>query len=171
MAERRSLEGVFSLPPRARADQTPATEPAPVSGTTRPQMEARTPRRLRSADKPTAKPSRDLAATSFYVPADRVAAPWRARARQSGQTLAEVLVAATQAIGLEQVAQALQKPRWETAGGGMPSWNAPAVDENLVNVQVRLGAVQLQWLDDQVQATGATSRSHLVATLLSIHLN
>jgi len=185
MARHRDLSQIFNaLPPREKTDPpkpTPAatssSEPAPPVDEVQAPRAASKPktpsRKLHSVPagekpKPAAKPLRETAPTSLYLPAEQ-AARWRARARETGQTLAQVLAAATQAVTTEQVSKALDRPGWDRDTGGMPVWQEPAKTQPSINVQVRLAALQLQWLDQQVAATGANSRSELVAALLTLH--
>jgi len=186
MAGHRDLSQIFNaLPPREKTDPpkpAPAaassSEPAPPVDEVQAPRAASKPktssRKLHSVPagektKPAAKPLRETAPTSLYLPAG-LAARWRAQARATGQTLTQVLVAATQAVTTEQVSKALDRPGWKRNTSGMPAWQEPAKTEPSVNVQVRLAALQLQWLDEQVAATGAGSRSKLVATLLGLYL-
>ncbi len=184
MAGHRDLSQIFNaLPPREKTDPpkpTPAatssSEPAPpVEEVQAPRAASKpkTPsRKLHSVPagekpKPAAKPLRETAPTSLYLPAQQ-AARWRARARETGQTLAQVLAVASEAVSAEQVTKALERPGWGSGTGGMPVWEEPTTAEPSVNVQVRLAAVQVQWLDDQVARTDAGSRSQFVATMLRL---
>lgn len=174
MSDRSNLRGVFALQPRERhaTEAAPSTKPATEAPTAKPVKTVASP-----ADRPAKRerpaPRRTPATpspTSFYVPARTVAEAWRARARATGLTLAEVLVAATESVSVAEISEAMQQPRWDMSGPGMPSL-AQRQLETPVTLQVRLAAVQLQWLDEQVRATGAESRSHFVATLMQLYLS
>lgn len=105
---------------------------------------------------------------AIYLPLDLLRR-LRVTARSRELTYADVLVEAASAH-LDEVAPRLAPAPPPARDGGMPSRAPRRAPAPGVQVQFRLDGHQVAWLDEQAARFGASSRTALVAALLSAHL-
>ncbi|VWX51480.1 conserved hypothetical protein [Micrococcus luteus] len=103
---------------------------------------------------------------AIYLPAPVLDRLKRERGRRK-MTYTDLLVMAFDELSQEQLLEALgYKPQ----GSGMPRRRGAGRGQGGIQVQLRLDQLQRSWLDQQVQALGAPSRSALVAAVFDFWL-
>lgn len=117
----------------------------------------------------TADPQEDelvVSNVAIYLPAPVLDRLKRERGRRK-MTYTDLLVMAFDELSQEQLLEALgYKPQ----GSGMPRRRGAGRGQGGIQVQLRLDQLQRSWLDQQVQALGAPSRSALVAAVFDFWL-
>ena len=118
---------------------------------------------------PTVDPQEDelvVSNVAIYLPAPVLDRLKRERGRRK-MTYTDLLVMAFDELSQEQLLEALgYKPQ----GSGMPRRRGAGRGQGGIQVQLRLDQLQRSWLDQQVQALGAPSRSALVAAVFDFWL-
>lgn len=117
----------------------------------------------------TADPQEDelvVSNSAIYLPAPVLDRLKRERGRRK-MTYTDLLVMAFDELSQDQLLEALgYKPQ----GSGMPRRRGAGRGQGGIQVQLRLDQLQRSWLDQQVQALGAPSRSALVAAVFDFWL-
>ena len=117
----------------------------------------------------TADPPEDelvVSNVAIYLPAPVLDRLKRERGRRK-MTYTDLLVMAFDELSQEELLEALgYKPQ----GSGMPRRRGAGRGQGGIQVQLRLDQLQRSWLDQQVQALGAPSRSALVAAVFDFWL-
>ncbi len=93
----------------------------------------------------------------------------RRTARSRELTYSDLLVEAADAH-LEEARANFASPTVRRKVSGMPSRQSRRIREPGVQVQLRLDGHQVRWLEEQVAALGAPTRTALVVALLRAHL-
>lgn len=165
------LEGL--LQPRRTPQATPTVASEPVEATSEPAAPARSPERpnrARNAPDTTQGGSGQALNVAAYLPPATLAAAQREK-QATGEQYAELLARAFDDVD-EQVLRATFNPQPATStGGGMPRRVVRARGTAGIQRQFRLTAEQRDWLDEQVRAYDAPSRSAFVATVLGLHFD
>ncbi|MGW3946311.1 hypothetical protein ACWEBH_09215 [Micrococcus endophyticus] len=103
---------------------------------------------------------------AIYLPAPVLDRLKRERGRRK-MPYTDLLITAFDELSREQLLEALgYKPQ----GSGMPRRRGTGRGQGGIQVQLRLDQLQRSWLDEQVQALGALSRSALVAAVYDFWL-
>lgn len=165
------LEGL--LQPR-RPTQTTPTDPEPVEATGEPAAAVASPerpKRTRRAPGTTTQASSGQALNvAAYLPPATLAAAQREK-QATGEQYADLLARAFDDVD-EQALRATFAPQPATSSGaGMPRRAVRARGAAGIQRQFRLTAEQRDWLDEQVRAYDAPSRSAFIATVLGLHFN
>lgn len=162
------LEGL--LQPR-RPTQTTPTAPEPVEAPEESAASPERPKRTRRGPGTTTQASSGQALNvAAYLPPATLAAAQREK-QATGEQYADLLARAFDDVD-EQVLRATFAPQPATSSGaGMPRRAVRARGAAGIQRQFRLTSEQRDWLDEQVRAYDAPSRSAFIATVLGLHFN
>ena len=164
----KGLDGILGARPRPTttvatsaepaAKPTPDPEPRPMA-TERPKQ--------RAAINP-GETDKILNVAIYLPPATLEAAREWTRAHEA--TYTDLMGQGYDKVGLEQLIEAF-RPEVAAEGSGMPRRAVKARGAGGIQRQLRMTSSQRDWLDAQVQATGAGSRSALVAKVYELFLH
>lgn len=166
------LKGLLSRRPTPPAPDLPDVDPSAGPPPAPPTTEA-TPRRTRKPPATAGVSSRDstggLRPTSFSVPATLIDRLATFKAANGGLTTADVLLDALESTEAD-VPAALGPAPSEGRFARSPARRRPD-QGRLGQLHVRLMASNFDILDELVTKSGASSRSHLVTTALTLYLD
>ena len=152
-----------AAPQPEHADAAPQLEPAPVTPVRRGRRPATAERRGTATSEPSVKN------IAIYLPPTTLAAA-RTVSRHRDITYADLLVDAFADVDDATLAAHFAAEAHEKDHVGMPRRSPRTSGVAGIQRQFRLTSEQVEWLDTQVRAFNAPSRSALAAAVLGLHL-